>query len=235
MPRHAARSEAELHRIVIVGGGAGGLELATRLGDKLGKRGRAHVTLIDRERTHLWKPLLHEVAAGSMDVSSHDVDYIAQAHWHHFTYRIGEMTGLDRERRLVHTAGVRDDEDREITPPHAYPYDTLVIAIGSQTNDFGTPGVRNYAIRLDSARPSFTAVSSTPSYARTRRPDPSSPSSSTSRSSAQAPPASSSRPSCTTRRGHWSHTAWIASVRTRTSGSISSRPRTASCPRCRSG
>ena len=151
MPRSAARSDAALHRIVIVGGGAGGLELATRLGDKLGKRGRAHVTLIDRERTHLWKPLLHEVAAGSMDVSSHDVDYIAQAHWHHFTYRIGEMRGLDREQRLVHAAGVSDDEGREVTLPHSYPYDTLVIAIGSQSNDFGTPGVREYAIRLDSA------------------------------------------------------------------------------------
>jgi NADH dehydrogenase len=149
MPRNAARSETQLHRIVIVGGGAGGLELATRLGDGLGRRGRAHVTLIDRERTHLWKPLLHEVAAGSMDVSSHDVDYLAQAHWHHFTYRIGEMTGLDREQRLVHTAGVSDDEGREVTPPRSFPYDTLVIAIGSQTNDFGTPGVREHAIRLD--------------------------------------------------------------------------------------
>jgi NADH dehydrogenase len=151
MPRSAARSDEAIHRIVIVGGGAGGLELATRLGDKLGKRGRAHVTLIDRERTHLWKPLLHEVAAGSMDVSSHDVDYIAQAHWHHFTYRIGEMVGLDRAQRLVHTGGVTDDEGREITLPHSYAYDTLVIAIGSQSNDFGTPGVREHAIRLDSA------------------------------------------------------------------------------------
>jgi NADH dehydrogenase len=151
MPRRAARSDETLHRIVIVGGGAGGIELATRLGDRVGRRGRAQVTLIDRERTHLWKPLLHEVAAGSMDVSSHDVDYLAQAHWHHFTYRIGEMTGLDREQRLVHTAGVMDDEGREITSPRSYPYDTLVVAIGSQTNDFGTPGVREYAIRLDTA------------------------------------------------------------------------------------
>src|SRR5262245_8330237 len=148
MPLPAAKSDHAPHRIVIVGGGAGGLELATRRGARLGSRGRASITLIDRERTHLWKPLLHEVAAGSMDVSSHDVDYIAQAHWHHFTYRIGEMTGLDREQRLVHTAGVTDDEGRELTLPHAYPYATLVIAIGSQTNDFGTPGVREYAVRL---------------------------------------------------------------------------------------
>jgi 2-polyprenyl-6-methoxyphenol hydroxylase-like FAD-dependent oxidoreductase len=81
------------HRIVIVGGGAGGLELATRLGDTLGKRGRAEVTLIDKSRTHVWKPKLHEIASGSMDLSAHEVDYLAQAHWHHFRYRIGEMTG----------------------------------------------------------------------------------------------------------------------------------------------
>jgi len=85
----------ELHRIVVVGGGAGGLELATRLGDKLGRRGKAHVTLIDRSRTHLWKPLLHEVAAGSMDPDTNDLDYLAQAHWHHFTFRLGGLIGIE--------------------------------------------------------------------------------------------------------------------------------------------
>ena len=54
-------------KIVIVGGGAGGLELATRLGRKVGKKGKAQITLVDRNRTHLWKPLLYEVAAGSLD------------------------------------------------------------------------------------------------------------------------------------------------------------------------
>jgi NADH:ubiquinone reductase (H+-translocating) len=88
-----------LHRIVIVGGGAGGLELATRLGDKLGRSGKADITLIDRSRAHLWKPLLHEIAAGSMDLGHHELNYLAQAHWHHFNYRIGEMIGLNRVRR----------------------------------------------------------------------------------------------------------------------------------------
>jgi len=143
---------SDVHRIVIVGGGAGGLELATRLGDKLGKRRRAHVTLIDKARTHLWKPLLHEVAAGSMDVGQHDLDYLAQAHWHHFDYRIGEMIGLDREQRLVHVASFADEEGRVVTPRRAFPYDTLVIAVGSSTNDFGTPGVLEHAIRLDTPR-----------------------------------------------------------------------------------
>jgi NADH:ubiquinone reductase (H+-translocating) len=138
-----------LHHVVVVGGGAGGLELVTGLGDKLGKRGKAQVTLIDRARTHLWKPLLHEVAAGSLDVDEHELDYLAQAHWHHFRYRFGEMVGLDRARKEVLLAPTLDDEGREITPRRAIRYDTLVIAIGSVTNDFGTPGVKEHAIALE--------------------------------------------------------------------------------------
>lgn len=140
---------SSLHRVVIVGGGAGGLELATRLGNKLGKRGQAEITLIDRARTHIWKPKLHEIAAGSMDIGDHEVGYLAQAHWHHFRFRIGEMTGLDRARRLVHVAPFVDDAGEEVTPARCFPYDTLVIAVGSLSNDFGTPGVAEYALKLE--------------------------------------------------------------------------------------
>ena len=138
------------HRIVIVGGGAGGLELATRLGDTLGRRGRAEVTLIDKNRTHVWKPKLHEIASGSMDLSAHEVDYLAQAHWHHFRFRIGEMTALDRERREVRVAPYLDAEGREVTPDRVFGYDTLVLALGSLSNDFGTPGVGEHALKLES-------------------------------------------------------------------------------------
>lgn len=137
------------HRIVIVGGGAAGLELATRLGDTLGRRGQAEVTLVDRARGHLWKPLLHEVAAGSMDLDEHELDYLAQAHWHHFRYRFGEMVGLDRATKHIRLAPAFDEEGREITPGRDVPYDTLVIAVGSTTNDFGTPGVKEHAIALE--------------------------------------------------------------------------------------
>src|SRR3972149_1827265 len=121
---------SESHHIVIVGGGAGGLELATRLGDTLGRRGRVRVTLIDRARTHLWKPLLHEVAAGSMDLDAHDLDYLAQARWHHFRFQLGSMDGLDRARRVVWVAPTYDDEGGELIPRREIPYDTLVIAVG---------------------------------------------------------------------------------------------------------
>jgi NADH dehydrogenase len=137
------------HQIVIVGGGAGGLELATRLGDSLGRRKRARVTLVDRSRTHLWKPLLHEFAAGSMDLDHHALSYLAQARWHHFRFQRGSMDGLDRRRKVVQVAPTFDEDGRELIPRREIPYDTLVIAVGSHTNDFGTPGAQQHAISLD--------------------------------------------------------------------------------------
>ena len=142
-------SEAGPHRVVVIGGGAAGLQLVTKLGDGVGRRGRAHVTLVDAARTHIWKPLLHEVAAGSLDIGHHAVDYLHHAHKHGFRYRIGRMTGLDRETRTVRLAASYDAEGREVTPERSVPYDTLVMAVGSTTNDFGTPGVAEHAIALD--------------------------------------------------------------------------------------
>ncbi|WP_066341766.1 NAD(P)/FAD-dependent oxidoreductase [Azohydromonas lata] len=138
------------HRIVIVGGGAGGLELATQLGRKLGRRGQAQVTLIEKARTHFWKPHLHEIAAGTVDINAHAVDYLAQSHWNCFRYRVGEMTGLDRARREVHVAPYVDPEEGEqVTGARVFGYDTLVIAVGSLNNDFGTPGVQEHALLLE--------------------------------------------------------------------------------------
>jgi NADH dehydrogenase len=149
----AVAQDDELHRVVIVGGGAGGLELATALGKKLGPKfgrsGRAAVTLIDQARSHVWKPKLHEIAAGSMDIGLHEVSYRAQAHWHGFRFRIGQMTGIDRASRLVHVAPFVDEDGVQVTPARSFGYDTLVIAVGSQSNDFGTPGVGEHALKLE--------------------------------------------------------------------------------------
>jgi NADH dehydrogenase len=138
-----------LHEIVIVGGGAAGLELATGLGNTLARHKRARITLVDKTRAHLWKPLLHSVAAGSLDFDEHALDYLAQAHWHHFSYRFGELIGLDRERKQIQLAPTHYEESVEITPQRSLHYDTLVIAIGSITNDFDTPGVSQHAIPLE--------------------------------------------------------------------------------------
>lgn len=138
-----------LHTIVIVGGGAGGLELATRLGHRLGKRKRARVVLVDSQLTHIWKPLYHEVASGSLDSAAHEVNFRAHAKRHHFEFSLGSLTDIDRERKEVVLAPILDEDGEQIVPERRKAYDTLVIAVGSTANDFGTPGVKENCLFLD--------------------------------------------------------------------------------------
>lgn len=135
-------------RIVVVGGGAGGLELVTQLGRKLGRKGKAKVTLVDRNRTHLWKPLLHEVATGSLDAGIDALSYRSHAANHGFEFQLGEMSTLDRESKTIELSAIHED-DIEVMPARTLEYDILVMAIGSVSNDFGTPGVKDHCIFLD--------------------------------------------------------------------------------------
>src|SRR5690606_14215688 len=136
-------------RIVIVGGGAGGLELATRLGRSLGKRGLAKVVLVDANLTHIWKPLLHEVAAASLNSNEDELNYVAQAKWNHFQFQLGRMTGLDREQRQLHLSATPDENGQELVPARSVEYDPLVISVGSTTNDFNTKGAAEHCLFLD--------------------------------------------------------------------------------------
>ena len=136
------------HRIVIVGGGAGGLELATLLGNKAGKRGQAEITLVDANMTHLWKPRLHEVAAGVLNADVDELNYVAHAQRHRFKFIMGRMNGLDRQgKEVILEAHVVEGE--QILPERRLGYDTLVIAIGSNPNDFGSQGAAEHCIFLD--------------------------------------------------------------------------------------
>jgi NADH dehydrogenase len=137
------------HRIVIVGGGAGGLPLATRLGNRYGGGKEVQVTLVDMNATHVWKPLLHEVAAGRMDADAHSLDYLAIAHWHRFRFRQGALRGLDRARHEIMLDAVTGPEGEEILPQRVLPYDTLILCLGSVSNDFGVPGAGTHPIALD--------------------------------------------------------------------------------------
>jgi NADH dehydrogenase len=137
------------HRIVIVGGGAGGLPLAAKLGDRYGRGSEVQVTLVDRNETHVWKPLLHEVAAGRMNADAHALDYLAIAYWHHFRFRQGAVRGLDRANRQLLLDAVFGPEGDEILPQRAVPYDTLIFCLGSVSNDFGVPGANQHPICLD--------------------------------------------------------------------------------------
>jgi len=145
-------TDKDLHHIIVVGGGAGGLELATALGNKLGKKKKAAITLIDSTLTHLWKPLLHEVAAGSLNSYEDEVGYLGQSHWHHFRFRLGRMDRLDRKKQEVSLAPTLDDEGNEYIPRRTFHYDTLVMAVGSTTNDFGIPGVQEHCMFLDTRK-----------------------------------------------------------------------------------
>ena len=89
------------HRIVIVGGGAGGLELATQLGETLGKSGKAHITLVDQKLTHIWKPLLHEIAAGTLNPHAEETNYFSHAAAHHYHFVLGTFIDLDREAKEI--------------------------------------------------------------------------------------------------------------------------------------
>ena len=146
-----APGTAHLPRIIVVGGGAGGLELITRLGRKLGARGRAALTLVDKSPTHIWKPLLHEVAAGSLDASTDQLEYAAQARWHDFQFQQGPLLSIDRQQRCITVGQVVDDEGMEILPQRRLQWDLLVLAIGSVTNFFNIPGARENAFAIDSA------------------------------------------------------------------------------------
>jgi len=137
-------------KIVVVGGGAGGLELVTKLGRKLGRKNKAHVTLIDRDTTHIWKPLLHEIAVGTMDEGVDAVSYRAHAFDNHFHFRIGTMSNIDRVAKQVVLAPLSDDDGQELLPETRIDYDILVLSIGSASNDFNTPGVKDHCIFLDS-------------------------------------------------------------------------------------
>lgn len=149
-----------MKKIVIVGGGAGGLQLATRLGHHFSftpflKRRRtspaAEITLVDKNRTHIWKPLLHQVATGALDSSLDALNYQVHARGNGFKFELGSLQKLDRERRVIELAPVTDSDGRQLVPARELEYDYLVLALGSQSNDFHTPGVREHCVFLDSS------------------------------------------------------------------------------------
>ncbi|MEH6358149.1 MAG: NAD(P)/FAD-dependent oxidoreductase [Pseudomonadales bacterium] len=139
-----------MQTIVIVGGGAGGLELATQLGHKFGKKKLANIILVDRNRTHIWKPLLHEVATGSLDINTDGVVYRAHSSAHYYQFQIGTMIGLDQPSKCIKLQALFDEEGKEVLPERELAFDTLVMAVGSVSNDFGTPGIAEHSYFLDS-------------------------------------------------------------------------------------
>ncbi|MFD1344482.1 NAD(P)/FAD-dependent oxidoreductase [Litorisediminicola beolgyonensis] len=138
-------------QIVVVGGGAAGLELVRKLGAKYGRE-KYDIILIDRDRTHVWKPLLHEVAAGSLDPNLDEVGYGGHAARWGYRFFNGTLERIDRERQVVVTEPLLDEDGEVILDRHEIRYDYLVLAIGGISNDFGIPGVREHAMFLEHRR-----------------------------------------------------------------------------------
>jgi NADH dehydrogenase len=136
-------------QIVVVGGGAGGLELVRRLGAKYG-RARHDIILVDKNLSHIWKPLLHEVAAGSLDANLDEVGY--RGHCYRWGYRFfqGSLESVDREAKTIRLAAMKDEDGSELIAGHTIRYDILALAVGSVSNDFGVPGVKEHCLYLDS-------------------------------------------------------------------------------------
>ncbi|WP_416305135.1 NAD(P)/FAD-dependent oxidoreductase [Neptunicella sp. SCSIO 80796] len=139
-----------MKRIVIVGGGAGGFELVTKLSRYSGKHTGVEVVLVDKVRTHIWKPLMHEVAAGVINKSSDGVDYRMHASRHGYEFQQGTLTGINPTEKNITLDAYFDENGQLILPERQISYDILVLAIGSVSNDFGTPGVKEHSYFLDS-------------------------------------------------------------------------------------
>lgn len=149
MPR--TRPDGRKTQIVIVGGGAGGLELVRKLASHY-DNDDFDIILVDRNTSHIWKPLLHEVAAGSLDANLDEVGYRAHAFRWGYRYFDGALEAIDREASEIVIAPILDDDGSEVIGRHRIRFDYLVLAVGSVSNDFGTPGVREHCLSLESRR-----------------------------------------------------------------------------------
>lgn len=153
-------------RVLIVGGGASGLALATKLGRKLGKRNEAEILLVSSTLTHIWKPLLHECAAGSLNTYEDELNYFGHGAANGFQFHLGSLSKIDPTNKRVFLSPMyrhpntaqqllqgqlkQVDDEEVISPERFIDFDYLVLAIGSKGNDFNTPGAREHCIFLDS-------------------------------------------------------------------------------------
>src|SRR5262249_155852 len=129
------------------------------LGKKLGKKNKAIITLVDSSPTHLWKPLLHEIAAGTLNSYEDELNYLAYASDHYFHFCQGTLQGLDRAKKEIILESILNvtkaslDSDsspgNEFIPQRKLNYDILIISIGSVANDFNIPGVKEHCLFLD--------------------------------------------------------------------------------------
>src|SRR5262249_3797690 len=127
-------------RILVLGGGFGGVYTALHLERALGRQPDVQITLVSRENFFLFTPMLHEVAASDLDIT-HIVSPLRTL-LKRTTIFIGDVESIDLERRRVRI--VHGFEPHE----HELEYDHLVIALGSMTNFYGLPGLEERAMTM---------------------------------------------------------------------------------------
>src|SRR5712675_1555777 len=113
--------ESGAHRVVVVGGGFGGLQAALRL-----RRAPVEVTLVDRRNFHLFQPLTYQVATGAL--SPGEIAYPLRAIFkrrRNVRVLMAEVTGFDLDARELHLASVAG-----VPAPPTLSYDTLIVAGG---------------------------------------------------------------------------------------------------------
>jgi NADH dehydrogenase len=129
------------HRVVVVGGGFGGLRAAQGL-----RRAPVEVILIDRENFHLFQPLTYQVATGALSPS--EIAYPLRAIFKragNVEVMLAEVNDVDLAARLVHLRSVGD-----VAAPATVSYDTLIVAAGSHYNYFGHDDWRELALEVKS-------------------------------------------------------------------------------------
>ena len=148
---NARHSSIQRHipKIVVVGGGAGGLPLICKLGKQLAKTGRAEIILIDKNINHVWKPRLHELASGALDEATDFVNFALHSQQYHYRFERGSVANLDTEQKIITVSEVVDECGNTTWPEPQLPYDYLVIAVGSRSNSWAIPDVEQHCFFLD--------------------------------------------------------------------------------------
>lgn len=153
-------------RVVVVGGGAGGLELAIQLAGRDG----VQVFLVDQAETHIWKPRLHEMAAGARRRMVDEMEYAGLAERWGFVFAQGRLHDIEPQARRIELAAMDDARGTCVVGARELAYDVLVLAIGGVTPDLGVEGVTKHAFMLDRAEDAealFSRVSLAALAART--------------------------------------------------------------------
>jgi len=148
MTKHT-KPKQNAHHVVIIGAGAAGLALASQLGRTTKRNNSVKITLVDQQLTHIWKPLLHEVAAGSFDSNVNQISLLAQAKRCGFYFTLGSLARIDRSQKVIVLDPISVDDSEQNIEMRQIRYDTLVVAVGSNSNDFGVPGVADHCLFLD--------------------------------------------------------------------------------------